>query len=102
MIGRPVPNGAYRGDYPPYFDITRPVEALTIAFVRMEGRWVTGVLDPYLDPESGLDVVTIFRGRLEGDRISGEYVTTVRSTGEESTGRWTAHRKAGKVVDQGD
>jgi hypothetical protein len=101
MIGRRVANRVYRPDNMPYVEIERQVESLTIAFVRMEGDdLVTGLLDPYLDPDSGLEVVTVFRGRVDGNVISGEYATTIQRTGEVSTGRWRVERRIGKAVDQ--
>ena len=61
--------------------------------VRVEGDLLTGVLDPYLDPDSGVELVTIFRGRLEGDVISGTFASTNQATGDLSTGRWMVQRK---------
>ena len=69
-------------------------EPLTIRFVRVAGGEVSGVLDPYRDPECGCKLRTTFRGSLRGDRIEG----TFRSEGEgihhlPSSGRWQVSRK---------
>jgi hypothetical protein len=99
MIGRPSPQ-MYRPEIALPVGIERPAEVLTIRIVRVEGGLLTGVLDPYVDPETGADLVTIFRGRLEGDVISGTYATTNQFTGELSTGRWRVERKAMRVDDR--
>jgi hypothetical protein len=96
MMGRDrtVPGGGYRPDYgSPYVGV-RAVEVLTIHFVRVEDGFLSGVLDPYLDPETGAELVTVFRGRLDGDVITGTFGTTNQATGELTTGLWQVQRKA--------
>ena len=98
MIARRAPSN--RSEYIPYVDASRPGEVLTIFMVRVEGGFLTGVLDPYFDPDTGAELVTIFRGRLEGDVISGEFASTNQTTGDVSTGRWKVERQLGKAADQ--
>jgi hypothetical protein len=69
-------------------------ERLTIRFVRVRGDEISGVLDPYRDPECGCTLRTTFVGTLRGDVIEG----TFQSEGEgihhlPSSGRWTVTRR---------
>jgi hypothetical protein len=57
------------------------------------GDTVTGVLDPYEDPECKCTLLTRFAGRLRGDRITGRYSTTNVETGVVTGGEWDVHRK---------
>jgi hypothetical protein len=91
MIVRPPNTG------PPYEVRGAPmVRPLTIEFVRVEGGFISGMLDPYLDPLTGCSLITTFRGRMDGDRIYGTFVTENESTGEWSAGEWRAERKSGR------
>jgi hypothetical protein len=47
---------------------------LTIKFVRVEGQRVTGAIDPYVAPDDGTPLFTVFRGDLKGDRVEGEFM----------------------------
>jgi hypothetical protein len=69
------------------------MQLLRIAFVRAVGDTVTGVLDPYEDPECKCTLLTRFAGRLRGDRITGRYSTTNVETGVVTGGEWDVHRK---------
>ena len=95
MIGRPTYANGNRMGPPPGPEISRPAQVLTIQLVMVEGDLLSGVLDPYLDPETGVELVTVFRGRLEGDRITGTFASTNEATGDLSTGRWAVQRKSG-------
>jgi hypothetical protein len=66
----------------------------------VQGGLLNGILDPYFDPDTGAELVTVFRGRLEGDVISGEFASTDQATGEVSTGRWRVERKLVKAVEE--
>ncbi|MFL5381831.1 MAG: hypothetical protein ACJ8GN_04885 [Longimicrobiaceae bacterium] len=68
-------------------------QVLTIRFVRVEGDRVTGVLDPYVDPECGCRVFTAFEGTLAGDRLRGTFVTRGEPSGP-VTGTWRVERRA--------
>ena len=65
-------------------------QQLTIRFVRLGGGWVSGHLNPYIDPECGCELRTFFEGKLTGDAIEGTY----RSLGHdhETVGRWRVER----------
>jgi hypothetical protein len=67
-------------------------QSLSIRFVRAADDTVTGLLDPYIDPDCQCHAETIFAGRLSGDEIEGTYV--VQRTGNEPiTGTWKVKRR---------
>jgi hypothetical protein len=66
-------------------------DVLTIRFVRIVGTRVSGTLDPYADPVTGIRLFTTFVGELQGNVIEGTYTTRLPS-GEEQSGRWTVER----------
>jgi len=68
-------------------------QVLTIRFVRVQGGRVTGVLDPYLDPDCGCRVFTAFEGTLAGDRLRGTFETRGSPAGP-VTGTWSVERRA--------
>jgi hypothetical protein len=51
-------------------------QVLTIRFVRVNGTTVSGTIDPYPDPDSECELLTVFRGTMKGNRISGTFRTT--------------------------
>lgn len=65
---------------------------LTIHFVRVEHGHVSGTLDPYADPQTGVRLLTTFNGELNGNTIAGTYTTRLPS-GNTQTGRWTVQRR---------
>ena len=67
-------------------------QSLAIRFVRAANAKVTGVLDPYIDPECNCRADTVFEGRVGGDTIEGTY-TVGRSGNESVTGVWKVKRK---------
>ena len=50
-------------------------QVLTIRFVRVNGTVVSGTIDPYPDPDSDCELITVFRGTLAGTRITGTFRT---------------------------
>ena len=68
-------------------------QILTIRFVAVEGGFVSGSIDPYVDPATGGVLLTVFRGRLEGDVIEGSFLTEDEATGDQATGHWKVNRK---------
>ena len=68
-------------------------QILTIRFVAVEGGFVSGSIDPYVDPATGGVLLTVFRGRLEGDVIEGSFLTEDEATGDQATGHWKVKRK---------
>ena len=66
---------------------------LAIEFVAVEGGQVSGKIDAYTDPTCDCQVQTEFTGALDGDVISGTFVTAVLGTEMEQHGEWTVTRK---------
>ena len=54
----------------------RSTELLAIKFVRVGGGAVQGELEPYIAPDCDCVARTTFYGKVEGNEISGTYVTT--------------------------
>ena len=78
--------------------IVRPqssAEPLKVRFIKLGDRRVSGILDPYVDPECGCKVTTTFVGTItSGDTIEGTY-TSIR-TGLDNSGtggRWRVTRQ---------
>lgn len=69
-----------------------PSQVLTIKLVRVSGDTVSGVLDPYRDPECDCPVVTTFTGRMTGDTIEGTFTTSGRQAAGPQTGTWRVNR----------
>lgn len=68
-------------------------QVLTIRFVRVSGQHVAGTIEPYPDPDSECELVTVFRGELDGDRITGTFRTHhVGHDGMAQTGTWWVTR----------
>lgn len=67
---------------------------LTIHFVRKEGGNLSGMLDPYLDPECNCPVTTTFQGSFRDARtIEGTFSTVPSQPGRSVTGgRWKVTR----------
>jgi hypothetical protein len=70
-------------------------EVLTIKFVFVEGGEVTGVLDPYVDPDCRCRANTRFQGRRRGDVIEGTYTTRTGPKEEPDRGVWKVRRARG-------
>ncbi len=77
---------------------TRPGEeprpmTLWVRLVWVADGFVEGFLEPYADPETGVELETWFEGRLDGDALEG--VFEARAVGVQAphqTGRWWARR----------
>jgi hypothetical protein len=67
-------------------------DVLRIAFVRIFGGMVAGELEPYIAPDCGCRVNTVFQGTVHRNRVSGEYFTTGPG-GLRQQGTWSASRK---------
>lgn len=70
-------------------------QVLTINFVRVAAGRVSGILAPYADPETGVQLVTTFEGRLKGDTIVGTYAAHPAGSTEIQTGEWQVTRRKG-------
>ena len=90
-----IPNwpGPYAiSQYIPPEEYVRPAQPLQIQLVRVFGHQVAGQLAPYVDPDCGCEVRTIFSGRLEGDILDGVF-HTYHPDGRTTTGEWRVHRR---------
>lgn len=85
---RPTVIGVGSAGQPP----TEPRE-LTIRFVRFEGDRVSGMMDPYTDPECSCPVTTRFEGTVRGDRIGGTFTTRGAPAADSVTGTWSVERQ---------
>ena len=69
-----------------------------ITFVFVSGERVTGLLDPYDDPDSGQTLVTRFWGHVESNVMSGAYESINVGTGEVTYGEWKVNRSPAHAV----
>lgn len=83
---RPMPGQVQQSD------TTRMPRVLSIEFVRATGDSMSGTMTPFLDPECSCSATATFRGKIEGDRISGTFTTT-QSGGRASSGTWEVRRR---------
>jgi hypothetical protein len=69
-------------------------ETLTIEFVRVDAQTetITGVLDPYLDPDCSCTVQTTFTGTVSSDAIEGTFVTEGGGGYRTRRGNWRVER----------
>ena len=73
----------------------RPLpQSLAIRFVRAADEKVTGVLDPYIDPDCDCRAETVFEGRISGNVIQGTY-TVHREGNAPVTGVLKVKRRKG-------
>lgn len=72
-----------------------PTEPLTVRFIRLGDQKVTGTLAPYIDPECGCRVSTIFEGKFtDANTIEGTFVTRgADMTRRQSGGIWKVKRQ---------
>jgi hypothetical protein len=69
-------------------------QILTIRFMRAEDGNVSGMLDPYWDPDCNCEVRTTFMGEIQGDRMDGTFVSLSGRPGVgRSTGWWSVTRR---------
>jgi len=86
--GQPPAEQASPGGVP----ATPTTQMLRIAFVRVAGGEVSGLLAPYTDPTCGCTLRTTFVGRLRADTLEGTFTSLHRETGERQSGRWRVVR----------
>ena len=68
-------------------------QALSIRFVFVSETEVSGVLDPYRDPDCGCTLTTTFRGTIKGDVIEGTFHSEGSGMGHiPQDGRWRVKR----------
>jgi hypothetical protein len=69
-------------------------QVLTITFVGIASQRVSGMLDPYTDPDCDCLVLTTFVGRLtSASTLEGTYITRIPGTPRVQTGTWKAERE---------
>lgn len=68
-------------------------EVIAIRFVRLGADEVVGDLAPYRDPDCGCLLRTTFRGRVEGDRVSGTFRSEGEAPHSPASGTWSAERR---------
>jgi hypothetical protein len=77
----------------------RPSLLFAITFVQVEGSFVVGQLDPYIDPDIGDRVATRFRGTFTSDSTLGGTFVTVDAWGQVvRRGTWNVARTAVRAV----
>jgi hypothetical protein len=69
-------------------------QVLSIRFVRASGGAISGMLDPYWDPDRNCQARTVFSGTQVEWSIEGTFRTTFDCGSGEATGRWHAMRKS--------
>ena len=68
-------------------------QVLTIHFVNAQAGVISGVLDPYRDPDCDCRVDTNFVGTLKGDVIEGTFSSLLSRGGVTTTGVWKVTRQ---------
>jgi hypothetical protein len=70
---------------------------LTVAFVGVSDGHVTGMLDPYTDPDCNCLVITAFSGRLkDANTLEGTFLTRAPGSAESRRGVWRVTRQVEK------
>jgi hypothetical protein len=67
-------------------------QVLRISFVQCGGRDVTGLLDPYQDPDTGEQISTTFVGHLKGDELEGTFSSRYPGGAHRLAGTWVVKR----------
>jgi hypothetical protein len=91
--GTPYQPGSF--EHPPNSPGNQPPwQLLTIRFVRASGGTISGMLDPYWDPDRNCEARTVFEGNLVERRIEGTFRTTFDCGAGQASGRWHVTRKS--------
>ena len=91
--GRPYQPGTLQNQ-PQTADGQPASQMLSIRFVRASAGSISGMLDPYWDPDRNCQVSTTFVGDLKGDIIEGTFRSHFTELGSEATGHWRVTRRA--------
>ena len=68
-------------------------QQLGIRFVFVSENEISGVLNPYRDPDCGCTLTTTFRGKIQGDAIEGTFHSEGSGTSHSpQDGRWRVKR----------
>jgi hypothetical protein len=73
-----------------------PAQMLSIRFVRASSGAVSGMLDPYWDPDRNCEAQTVFNGTVVERTIEGTFTTRFDCGAGEASGRWHVTRQASK------
>ena len=66
---------------------------LLISFVHVSDNLVSGTLEPYKSPDCGCTLTTVFHGRINGNRIDGDFVSSHSDpTMGPQSGKWWVTR----------
>ncbi len=69
-------------------------QMLAISFVEATGGYLTGTMDPYIDPDCQCEVRTTFAGSIDGDFIVGQFsIERWDKKGTPAKGTFKAQRK---------
>jgi len=69
-------------------------QMLAISFVEATGGYLTGTMDPYIDPDCQCEVRTTFAGSIDGDQIVGQFtIERWDKKGTPAKGTFKAQRK---------
>jgi len=92
--GRDRPYQRYQGDEQrPAPDLTPRSRVLEIRFVNALDDTVTGVLEPYWDPDRRTRASATFHGQLRDHTIEGRFTTTYANGDADTGGRWHVERQ---------
>jgi hypothetical protein len=88
---RPYPEDSTEYNYRPPGGTN--TELLTIRFIRAEHGAVTGMLDPYWDPDRNCTAMTVFRGHIGKGIVQGTFLTKFDCGAGDATGQWRVTKK---------
>jgi hypothetical protein len=71
-------------------------QLLSIHFVNAHDGRIRGTLDPHWDPDRGCEARASFLGSVDGDVISGSFVSFCEDGVRTWHGRWRVERKRSK------
>ncbi len=69
------------------------MRVLRIDQLTVMGDQLSGIIEPYRDPETGNPINTRFDGQIVGDRISGQLISAGGKTGPQAVGTWEVTRR---------
>lgn len=81
--------------------VVRPPAVLRIEFVRGSGPWVNGALEEYYDPDCDCRLKTTFNGRIDRDRIEGQFQRRHVDSERVEVGQWSV-RRSGPPVERSE
>ena len=70
-----------------------PSQVLTIEFVRVSGDSVSGTVANYFDPECRCAAHSVFRGKVDSNRIAGTFLAFRGEESRPTRGTWEVQRR---------